>query len=465
MRRFDTRKTSVEEIVCLLREPLEAELAAQQQAVAQIVLAVRGEGDKALLRFARQFDSPLVTKRNLFVSEREFEAAYKAVGREFLDALRLSIQRVTDFHRRCAGGPSASGGQGQGSWFFYDDDGTLLGQTVLPVERVGCLVPGAAAPLASSAVMTVVPAKVAGVSEVIVATPPKRRSGHVDPHVLVAARQAGADRVLRAFGAHAVAALAYGTESVPKVDKIVGPGGIYVMLAKRMVSGDVGIESLPGPSEIMVLADETADAELVAADLLAQAEHGSNSPVAFVTPSRRLLKDVEAQLKAQLAALPRRSLAEESLKRLGGAVLVRDLEEGVGLANLFAPEHIHIVTRNPLEVAGKVRNAGAVLIGEWSAGGFADYLAGPSHVLPTGGTARFSSPLSVQDFLKATSVVMYSPAGVKATGRQAQALAEVEGLSAHARAVNLRLKRLRPGKPAPAGTKEKGKHGTKNRSR
>lgn len=423
MKTFDSAVTPLQEIVRALRAPATGALE-EQRLVADIVAGVRDGGDEALVKFARQYDSPLITQRSLFVSTQEIEAANAKVDKEFLSALETASERIAAFHRR----------QLAGSWSF-EEDGILLGQRFTPIERVACCVPSRAAPLPSSVLMTVVPARVAGAGEVIVMCPPKQDTGEVNPHILAAARMAGADRVLRVGGAHGVAALAFGTESVPKVHKIVGPGNVFVTLAKRMVFGIVGIDSLAGPSEIVVLADFSADPALVAAELLSQAEHSRDAVAVAVSDSVSLLAAVETQIQEQLPGLERSQTARVSLDENGALVRVVNLEQGIEFVNLFAPEHLQLAVSEPKKAADEVRNAGAIFLGQTTPEAFGDYIAGPSHVLPTGGTALFSSPLSVLDFLKCSSLLMCSRESLSALAPAAVALARVEGLTAHARAV------------------------------
>ena len=317
-------------------------------------------------------------------------------------------------------------------------DGEILGQRVLPLERVACYVPAGRAPLLSSAVMTVVPAKVAGVPEVILATP-CRPDGTVDPYLLVAAVEAGADRILKVGGAQAIAALAYGTTWIPKVDKIVGPGNIFVTLAKKAVFGRVGIDALNGPSEVVVVADDSVDPAWVASDLVSQAEHDPEAVALLIATDADVADRVLAEVERQLEKAVRREVVKESLDRWGMAIVCRGLDEAIEWANFIAPEHLELMVRDPWSVLGKVRHAGAVFLGPWSTVPLGDYIAGPNHVLPTNGTARFSSPLGVYDFVRRSSVVALSPGAVAAIGEDGKALAQLEGLPAHADAIDRRL--------------------------
>ena len=396
--------------------------------VAEIVDRVRDEGDEALFEFTRRFDGLDLEKTGIEVEENEIDAAVAALSATQLADLELAVERITAYHQR----------QLRQSWFDDHEAGVLLGQKITPLERVGIYVPGGKAAYPSSVLMNALPARVAGVGKIVMASP--AAAGYT-PAVLAAARLAGVDRIFRIGGAQAVAALAYGTASVPAVDKIVGPGNIYVALAKRRVFGQVGIDMVAGPSEIMVVADESADPVFIAADLLSQAEHDELAAVVLVTPSAVLLQQVMNQLGEQLSRLSRREIAEKSLAGQSALVLTADLDEALDLANRFAAEHLELAVADPLLALSSIRNAGAVFLGHSTPEALGDYLAGPNHVLPTAGTARFSSPLSVDDFLKKSSVLSFSPAALARYGRSVTALAALEGLEAHGRAVSLRLEK------------------------
>ncbi len=396
----------------------------QRAAVEEIIAEVRSGGDAALLRLTRRFDR--VELGALRVPEADFGAAESAVSAEVRAATKLSAARIRAFYERQPG-----------EGFLYADGGGLLGQLVRPLRRVGVYVPAGSAPLFSTLLMCAVPAQVAGVKEIVVATPP-RPDGSVAPEILVAARLLGIAEVYRMGGAQAVAAMAYGTESVPRVDKIVGPGNSYVVLAKQLVFGVVGIEALPGPTETLVLADESADPEHVAADLLAQAEHAGAQPV-LVTTHEPLWARVQAELGRQLQVLSTREEARESLGERGIVVLVGSLGEGLRVANLYAPEHLCLLVRDPWAALPEVENAGGVFLGASSMEALGDYAAGPSHVMPTGGTARFSSALNVRDFQKVIPLVNVGAETLRQIGPAAALLARAEGLEAHARAIESRL--------------------------
>ncbi len=398
--------------------------------VAEIIGRVRREGDRALFAYTAEFDGLDLEKAGIEVEKREIDAAVASLSATRLADLELAVKRITAYHRR----------QLRQSWFDDHETGVLLGQKITPLRRVGIYVPGGKAAYPSSVLMNAIPARVAGVEEIIMVSP---AAAGYSPAVLAAARLAGVDRIFRIGGAQAVAALAYGTETVPAVDKIVGPGNIYVALAKRRVFGQVGIDMVAGPSEIMVVADESADPVFIAADLLSQAEHDELAAVVLVTPSAVLLKQVVAQLEEQLSRLGRREIARKSLAGQSALILAADLDEALELANRFAAEHLELAVADPLLALSSIRNAGAVFLGHSTPEALGDYLAGPNHVLPTAGTARFSSPLSVDDFLKKSSILSFSPAALARYGRSVAALATLEGLEAHGRAVSLRLEKRR----------------------
>ena len=415
-----------DEISRFLDKPLLQDNPQVEDAVRRILNDVRERGDSAVLEYMRKFDWPEAD--SLEVSEPAVREAYSQISEKLLNAIRSAKQNIEKFHKK----------QLRESW-FEREDGKLLGQIIQPVGRVAVLAPGFQAPLPSSLLMAAIPAKVAGVKEVFLSTPP-RKDGTLHPAMLVAAAEAGIDRIFRIGGAHGVAALAYGTETVPRVDKIVGAGGIYVTMAKRFVFGQVGIEMLAGPSEVLVLADETANPRYVAADLLSQAEHGTGQERAIlVTTSAELAQKVSDEVDKQIKKLSRREVAEASLNANGVIVVASSGAEAMELVNRVAPEHLELAVADPMSVLGSVRNAGAILLGEYSTEPIGDYIAGPSHVLPTSGTARFSSPLNVDDFIKKSSVIMYSAEALRADAEAAIELAEAEGLDAHANAVRIRI--------------------------
>ncbi|MBQ9321069.1 MAG: histidinol dehydrogenase [Eubacterium sp.] len=401
----------------------------EQEAVVQDILArVREEGDRALFDYTERFDHITLTPETVEVTEQEIAAAYDQVPESLLEVIRSAHASIRQFHEK----------QRINSWFTTTEDGTFLGQKVSPLSRAGVYVPGGKAAYPSSVLMNIVPARVAGVGEIIMTTPVGKQ-GSISPAVLVAAREAGVDRIFKVGGAQAIAALAYGTETIPRVDKITGPGNIFVALAKKSVVGAVGIDSVAGPSEILVLADETANPRYVAADLLSQAEHDELASAVLVTTSRELADSVQQEIAAFLEKLERRVIIEKSLEQFGMILIADTMEEAIEAVNDVASEHLEIVTRNPFEVMAKVRNAGAMFLGPYSSEPLGDYYAGPNHILPTNGTARFFSPLSVDDFVKKSSVIHYSKEALGAVHILIESFAKSEGLTAHANSIAVRF--------------------------
>jgi len=390
-----------------------------------ILAEVRAEGDKALLSYTKKLDG--VELDSLEVTRDEISEAYNSVDKALIEALKLAASRIEQFHFLCKKRLEPG---------FLTHD---LGRLIRPLNRVGIYVPGGSAAYPSTVLMSAIPARVAGVNEIFMVTPPKK-NGAIPPPTLVAAEIAGVNRVFKIGGAQAIAALAFGTESIPKVDKICGPGNVFVVAAKRMVYGTVDIESLPGPSEIIIVADDTADVSFCAADLIAQAEHDAQASAILITTSSKLAKAVNSEIKKQLVKLKRKTIATEALKSRGMIVLVDNENEAIELVNLYAPEHVSLMLRSASSLAKKIKNAGCIFIGGNSAVALGDYIAGPSHVLPTGGSARFSSPLGIEDFLKITNVIAFDEAVQKELGQAAITIAEAEGLEGHARAIKLRLK-------------------------
>jgi len=395
--------------------------------VRRIIEAVRRDGDRALVALTRRFDGVRMTAARLRVPRTVMRAAYRGLAAAARRDLLLAARRIRGFHAR----------QRERSWSFRDASGARLGQRIAPLERVGVYIPGGRAAYPSTVLMTVLPARVAGVREVIAVSPTGPAGDH--PAVLAACHVTGVDALYRVGGAQAVAALALGTRSIPRVDKIVGPGNVYVATAKRLCFGLVGIDAIAGPSEVLIVADGGADAGLVAADMLAQAEHDPLAAAVCITPDGRLARRVAVALDAQLATLPRRGVAARALAAFGAIVVTRSLVEAVGLANRIAPEHLELAVREPRRWAAAVRHAGAIFLGQDTPEAFGDYLAGPNHVLPTGGTARFASPLGVYDFVKRTSVIEAGPQTLARLGPAIVRLARLEGLDAHGRAVERRL--------------------------
>lgn len=397
--------------------------------VAEILAAVRAGGDEAVSSYNARFGGPSLPPGRLKVTAEEIKAAYGLVDEEYLSALRLAIKNIAAYHRK----------QLSNSWLMTDEQGAMLGQLIRPLNRVGIYVPGGKAAYPSSVLMNAIPAQVAGVREIVMATPPAA-GGELNPYSLVAAAELGVDEIYKAGGAQGIAALAYGTETLRPVDKITGPGNIYVTLAKQQVYGQVDIDMLAGPSEILIIADETAAPELIAADLLSQAEHDEMASSILITNCRELAEGVQEQVARQTAQLERSAIIRRSLADYGAIVVTADLKQAFELANLVAPEHLELMIHEPFSWLARVENAGAVFLGPYSPEPIGDYLAGPSHVLPTGGTARFYSPLGVETFLKRTSLIAYNEQALAQVGHSVIKLAEVEGFGAHANAVKLRMK-------------------------
>jgi histidinol dehydrogenase len=401
-----------------------------EAAVEEIVEAVRLRGDEALLEYTARFDGLTLNSGQLQVTSDEIEAAVAAVDEASLQALRLAADRIAAFHRR----------QKTETWLTTDEQDVMLGQMVQPLERVGIYVPGGKASYPSSVLMNAIPAKVAGVEEVVMAVPMPQ--GEVNPHVLAAAHLAGVDRIFKIGGAQAVAALAYGTATVPRVDKITGPGNIYVATAKRMVFGQVDIDMIAGPSEILVINDGSGTPEHIAVDLLSQAEHDELAAAILVTTDADFGRRVQQAVEEQLATLQRAAIARLSIDDFGAILVARDLNEAMALSNRIAPEHLELAVAEPFSLLPKIRHAGAIFMGHHCPEAAGDYLAGPNHTLPTGGTARFFSPLGVDDFVKKSSIISFSRAGLERLGPSIVHLAELEGLEAHGRSVSIRLNDL-----------------------
>ncbi|MED4083045.1 histidinol dehydrogenase [Halalkalibacterium halodurans] len=409
-----------------LKRDLDTGTDMQQDAVHSIIAQVREQGDQALFTLTKQFDGADLT--TLRVQQAEIEAAYREMEEPVLQAIGEAIENIRDFHER----------QKRNSWMTTKPDGTILGQKITPLDSVGLYVPGGKAAYPSSIMMNVIPAQVAGVQNIVIVSPPQK-DGSIPAGVLVTAAELGVKTILKVGGAQAIAALAYGTESVPAVDKITGPGNIYVALAKRAVFGHVDIDMIAGPSEIVVLADERANPRYIAADLLSQAEHDERASAILVTPSRALAEEVAVEVDQQLTTLPKREIAAASIRDYGAIYVTETLEEAVSVVNELAPEHLEILAEEPMSFLGKIRHAGAIFLGPYSSEPVGDYFAGPNHVLPTNGTARFSSPLNVDDFVKKSSIISYSKAALLENGAKISALARLEGLEAHARAIDIRL--------------------------
>ena len=442
MKIINTAEYSVAEVTALLKKPFFDEVPLGEgarsklrdvfgeelsaaEAVTRIIDDVRLRGDTALIELTASIDGVALT--GIKVSDQEFASAYEAVSCEYLAAIRQAKCNIRRFHEE----------QKPKSWLTYREKGVILGQNCTPLERVGIYVPGGTATYPSSVLMNAIPAQVAGVKEIYMVVPPAK-NGSVSPEVLVAAKEAEVTAVFKIGGAQAVAALAFGTSTIPKVDKITGPGNLFVTLAKKQVYGYVDIDMLAGPSEVLIIADENANARYIAADLLSQAEHDLLASAVLVTPSAKLAKAVTEELSKQLASLPRSEIAVGALDQYGYIFVTRDLVEAVALANDYAPEHLEVMVKNPFALLGEIKNAGAIFLGEYSPEPLGDYIAGPNHVLPTGGTARFYSVLNVETFMKKTSIISYTKAALQEVSDTVITLAVTEGLEAHANAVRVR---------------------------
>ena len=396
--------------------------------VNEIIENVRANRDAAIFDYTKRFDGADITAENILVTEDEIKEAYEKVDEKLLTVIRKALVNIRKYHEK----------QRQYSWFDSEESGIILGQKVTALEKVGVYVPGGKAVYPSSVLMNIVPAKVAGVKTIVMTTPPGK-DGKVNPATLVAAKEAGVDAIYKVGGAQAIAALAFGTESVPKVDKIVGPGNIYVALAKKAVFGFVCIDSIAGPSEIMVLADETANPRFVAADLLSQAEHDEMASAILVTTSRDLAEQVSKEVEGFVAQLSRKEIIQKSLDNYGFILVAESMDEAIATVNEIASEHLELVTKNPFETMTKIRNAGAIFVGEYSSEPLGDYFAGPNHVLPTNGTAKFFSPLSVDDFIKKSSIISYSREALEPIYKDIVQFAECEQLTAHANSIRVRF--------------------------
>ena len=396
--------------------------------VNDIIQNVREKRDEAVFEYTLKFDGATIDQDNIRVTEEEIKEAYEQVDPKLLDVIRKALVNIRDYHAK----------QKQYSWFDSDESGIILGQKVTPLKTVGVYVPGGKAVYPSSVLMNVIPAKVAGVSNIIMTTP-CGKDGKVYPSTLVAAKEAGVDAIYKVGGAQAIAALAFGTESIPKVDKIVGPGNIYVALAKKAVFGYVSIDSIAGPSEIMVLADETANPRFVAADLLSQAEHDEMASAILVTTSETLAEQVSVEVDKFVATLSRKEITQKSLDNYGYILVADTMQDAIDTVNEIASEHLELVTKNPFETMTKIRNAGAIFIGEYSSEPLGDYFAGPNHVLPTNGTAKFFSPLGVDDFIKKSSIISYSREALEPVYKDIVQFAECEKLTAHANSIRVRF--------------------------
>lgn len=401
-----------------------------EQTVSEIIQDVKENGNKAVFAYTSKFDGFALSEENIQVTEDEIQEAYGVVNQDIIAVYRKSAANIRAFHEK----------QLRNSWFETKPDGSILGQRITPIEKAGVYVPGGKAAYPSSVLMNIIPAKVAGVEQIIMTTP-CNKEGKVNPATLVAADIAGADKIYKVGGAQAIAAMAFGTESIPKVDKITGPGNIFVALAKKAVYGYVSIDSVAGPSEILVLADETANPKYVAADLLSQAEHDELASAILITTSKKLAEEVLKQVDLFTEQLDRKEIISKSLSNYGYILLADSMTDAIDAANEIASEHLEILTANPFEIMTKIKNAGAIFLGEYSSEPLGDYFAGPNHILPTNGTARFFSPLSVDDFIKKTSIISYSQDALYKVHNEIEAFAESEGLTAHANSIKVRFER------------------------
>lgn len=401
-----------------------------EAAVVEILNNVKENGDKAVFEYTQKFDKADINAENIVVTDEEIKEAYTLVDEKLLTVIRKALVNITSYHEK----------QRQYSWFDTNPKGTILGQKVTPIEKVGVYVPGGKAVYPSSVLMNIVPAKVAGVERIIMTTPPGK-DGKISPATLVAAKEAGVDVIYKVGGAQAIGALAYGTKSIPKVDKIVGPGNIYVALAKKSVYGHVSIDSIAGPSEILIIADETANPRFVASDLLSQAEHDEMASAILITTSEELAKNVTIEVDKFVAKLSRKEIIEKSLENYGYILIADSLNDAIDVANDIASEHLEIITKDPFNVMTKIKNAGAIFLGEYSSEPLGDYFAGPNHILPTNGTAKFFSVLSVDDFIKKTSIISYSREALEEIHSDIEFFATSEQLTAHANSIKVRFEK------------------------
>ena len=397
--------------------------------VEKIIENVKENGDKALLEYTEKFDKVTLSKEQLKVTEEEMVKASSLVEEDFLEAIKLATKNIEEYHEK----------QKRNSWMMTREKGVVLGQTMRGLETVGIYVPGGTAAYPSSVLMNAIPAKVAGVEKVVMVTPVSK-DGSINPYILAAAKVAGVDEIYKLGGAQAIAALAYGTETLPRVDKIVGPGNIYVALAKKSVYGQVNIDMIAGPSEILIIADEAANARYIAADLMSQAEHDVLASAILVTTSEKLAKEVKLELQEQIEELTRKNIIEKSLKDYGAIILVDTIDEAIEIGNKIAPEHLELLIKDPFSRLDEIKNAGSIFLGEYAPEPLGDYMAGTNHVLPTSGTARFFSPLSVDDFIKKSSFIYYTEAALGQVQKNIVTLAEKEGLTAHANSIKVRFK-------------------------
>lgn len=435
MKIFSTKEKGFIRALDAILKRGESDTLEAEEAVKAIINGVRENGDKALLKYTERFDKVrFANMRDALCTRQEIERALKNIPKRDLDIIKLAAKRIRAFHKK----------QLPKSWSFKEKDGTLLGQKVTPLERVGIYVPGGKAVYPSTVLMNAIPAKVSGVKEIIMATPPSKNG--INSHVLAAAKIAGVDKIYKVGGAQAVAAMAYGTESIPKVDKIVGPGNIYVATAKRLVFGVVDIDMVAGPSEILIINDGTGAPSWIAADLLSQAEHDELASGILLTTSTKMAEAVAREVEKQLRELKREAIARVSIERYGAIIITKNLAEAADIANRIAPEHLELFVKKPFELLKKIKNAGAIFLGPNTPEPIGDYMAGPNHTLPTGGTARFSSPLGTEDFIKRSNVLSFSKKAVEKLGESVVRFTEMEGLGAHGKSVAIRIRAAKQGK-------------------
>ena len=435
MKIFSTKEKGFIKALDAILKRGESDTSEAEEAVKAIINGVRENGDKALLKYTERFDKVrFANMRDALCTRQEIERALKNIPKRDSDIIKLAAKRIRAFHKK----------QLPKSWFFKEKNGTLLGQRVTPLERVGIYVPGGKAVYPSTVLMNAIPAKVAGVKEIIMATPPSKNG--INSYVLAAAKIAGVDKIYKVGGAQAVAAMAYGTESIPKVDKIVGPGNIYVATAKRLVFGVVDIDMVAGPSEILIINDGTGAPSWIAADLLSQAEHDELASGILLTTSTKMAEAVAREVEKQLRELKREAIARVSIERYGAIIITKNPAEAADIANRIAPEHLELFVKKPFELLKKIKNAGAIFLGPNTPEPIGDYMAGPNHTLPTGGTARFSSPLGTEDFIKRSNVLSFSKKAVEKLGKSVVRFTEMEGLGAHGKSVAIRIRAAKQGK-------------------
>lgn len=430
MKIFSIREKGFIKILDAILKRGESDIAGAEEAVKAILKDVRQGGDKSLLKYTERFDGVRLKNKELRAPERDMKKAIQKISKNDLNLIKLAAKRIEVFHKR----------RSAKSWAFSEKDGTILGQMVTPIERVGVYVPGGKAVYPSTVLMNAIPAKIAGVKEIIMVTPPSKNG--INPYVLAAAKIAGVDKIYRVGGAQAIAALAYGTKTIPKVDKIVGPGNIYVSTAKRLVYGTVDIDMIAGPSEILIINDGTGEPSWIAADLLSQAEHDELASSILLTTSEKMARAVSKEVSIQIKRLKRKAIAQSSIDRYGAIIIVKNLVEAADISNRIAPEHLELFVEKPFELLKKVKNAGAIFLGHNTPESFGDYMAGPNHTLPTGGAARFSSPLGVEDFIKRSNIIAFSRKGLERLGKKVVRFTDIEGLDAHGQSVSIRIKKF-----------------------